>query len=245
MGKIGKAVDIDAIFRSKPALGQFLSQLRQALKRIGAAVCDHGLVALADEGQIPQLVRERAAAAPCRREQILGTDPGCLHLVDGREQLPRQLGAAACAAVDLQPCPDAGDGQRHAQQLSALVEIRQRRAAPGRQHAPREGREAEHLGIAGHAVAAAAAELALGLVAVLLGYQQQHSALFTSDQRADLLHHGRRLPGPAFPIISLNIVCLSLCALAVLSSRSSYRNRHSVAQLNCSNNIRSFSRAQR
>ena len=191
--EVDEAVDIDAVFAADPARGDLFGEQVQAVGGVGAAVGDHGVVALEHERKVPKLLRERALGPFRGREEHLGRDRGALALVHGGEQGRLQLGLARGRAVELQARGDLGERQRHAQQPPALVEPGRGGAALLLQHAARQAREAEDLGIERKAVAAAGAELPFGLVAVLLGHDEEPPAEALFHGLADLGDDGRGL----------------------------------------------------
>ena len=197
--EVDEAVDVDEAALAEAAGGNLFGKQVEPVRGVGAAVRDHGVIALEHERHVPELLRERALGLLRGGEQHRGRDRGAFALVRGGEQGRLQLGLARGGAVELQARSDLGERERHAQQPSALVEPGRGRAAVLLQHTAREPREAEDLGVKGKAVAAAGAQLALGLMAVLLGHDEEPPAETLFHGLADLGDHGRGLAraGPA------------------------------------------------
>ena len=115
---------------------------------------------------------------------------------DGGEQKTLGLRPAAGPVVDLQPGTHGVQGQGHAEELPALVQHGSGLAPVKLGHAAGKTREAEHLRREGETVPADAAELPLGLMAVLLRHQE-HMVLFPVFHcPAQFLIDGRGLAGP-------------------------------------------------
>ena len=187
-GKVDKAVHIDVGVPVKAAAADLPGQDAQPVCGIQMAPGRHRVVGRGDQAQILQLVPQRAGALPGRFGQRLRLHAGAFQLIQGPEQQHLQFSPAAGAGIDLQPGSHGVQSQRHAQEPSALVQQLIRPAAQLLLEPPGQAREAEDLGIEAQSVAAAGAELPLGLMAVLFGHQQEPSAPALVHSPADLIH---------------------------------------------------------
>ena len=176
-GEVDKAVHIHMGVCIQIALFDLFGQHRQPVRRVGVAVGHHGVIGLQHQGQILQLIPQAAAAVPGGVEQRFGVDGGGFQLIHRGKQHGLQLRPALSGGVDLQPGTQLPQGQGHAQQPPALVQPGRAAAAQLTGHAPGKAGEAEHLGIAGEGIPAAAAKLPLRLMAVLLRHQQNPAGL--------------------------------------------------------------------
>ena len=170
-------------------------QHRQPVRRVSVTVGHHGVIGLQHQGQVLQLIPQAAAAFPSGGQQGLGIDGGGFQLVHRGEQHGLQLRPALRSGIDLQPGAQFPQGQSHAQQPPALVQPGRAAAAQLAGHAPGKAGEAEHLGIAGEGVPAAAAKLPLRLMAVLLRHQQNPAGLPGIHGLFDFVYDGGGLAG--------------------------------------------------
>ena len=186
------------VFRPDVAVSDLGSQNVQPVGRVGVAVCHRRVIGLQHQGHVAELVAQCAAAALPGREQGLRAYPGRLQLVHGGEQHPLQFRLAAGRAVDLQPGIDLIQCQRHAKHTPALVQHTFSGAPLAGHGAPGKSGEAEHLRVQGQGVPAAAAQLPLRLVAVLLGHNEHTAAPALTYKGVDLRYDGSRFSGARF-----------------------------------------------
>ena len=191
--EVDKAVHIDPGAPVKAAAVDGPGKPCEPVGGVRPAVCDHALIGLEHQGQVLQLVAQGVRAGGRRLREHFSVDACGLELVHRLQQHSLHLGPALGRAVDLQPRAHPLQGQRHAEHAPALVEPGRRRAAAFGLEAAGKTREAQYLGIEGETVPAGTAELPLGLMAVLLGHEQD-AALFpalhilpdAADQRRGL-----------------------------------------------------------
>ena len=186
---IGLAGMIDPV---RPEVKDAIHQCRKAGIRPVMITGDHKDTAVAIEykPQVVQLIAQRALAGLGGVKQPLARHAGAFELVHGAEQHRLKLGLAPRRAVNAQPRIQPVGSQRHAQKSAALVEVFVCRTAALGAYLARKSRERQHLGVQRQAVAAHGAQLALGLVAVLLG-NEQDVPLAAVRAAADLVHDRR------------------------------------------------------
>ena len=197
--EVEEAVDVHARVGDDRAGADLFGEQIEPLRGVGPAVGHDGVVAFEHERHVPELVGERALGLRGGGVERLGRDGRAFALVRGGEQRALHLRSPRGRAVEPQARADLAERERHAQHPPALVEPVRSRAALFGEDAPREAREAEDLGVKRKAVAAALAQLALGLVAVLLGHEEHAAAAALADRSGDLFHDGGRFAaaGPA------------------------------------------------
>ena len=176
LGKVDEAVDIYMVMGTYLAVPDLRGKDVQPVGRVGVSVGHHRVVGLQHKGHVGQLVAQCAAAAFAGRKQLLRAHPGRFQLVHSGEQHALQFRLAAGRAVDLQPGTDIVQRQRHAQHTPALVQHACRPAALPGHNTPGKAGKAEHLRIQGHGIPAAAAQLPLRFMAVLLGHNEHAAA---------------------------------------------------------------------
>ena len=172
------------------ALPDLLRKHAQPVGRVCPSVCDNAVIRLEYKPQVVQLIAQRTLAGLGGVKQPLARHAGAFELVHGAEQHRLKLGLAPRRAVNAQPRIQPVGSQRHAQKSAALVEVFVCRAAALGAYLARKSRERQHLGVQRQAVAAHGAQFALGLVAVLLGNEQDVS-LAAVRAAPDLVHYRR------------------------------------------------------
>ena len=172
------------------ALPDLLREHAQPVRRVCSSVCDNAVISFEYKPQVVQLIAKRALAGLRGIEQLLARHAGAFELVHGAEQHRLKLGLAPRRTVNAQPRIQPVGSQRHAQKSAALVEVFVSRTAALGAYLARKSRERQHLGIQRQAVAAHGAQLALGLVAVLLG-NEQYIPLAAVRAAPDLVHDRR------------------------------------------------------
>ena len=190
MGKVDKAVHIDAACLIQIALRDLLGQHAQTVRRVGPTVGHHRVVGRADQRQIVELIAQAVVHQLGGLLQPLGGDAGAFQLVQRPQQHGLQLHLSRRRGIDPQAGAYLMEGQGHAQKSPALIQALGRAAAQAAGQAPGQARKAEHLAIEGEAVPADGAELPLRLVAVLLRHQQDLAAPLFLHRAADLRHDG-------------------------------------------------------
>ena len=197
--EVDEAVHIDLRAGREAARVDLGGEQREPVGGVGAAVCDHALVGVQHQRQIPQLVAQPVGTGVRRGVQHVGVDAGGLEFVHRGEQQVLHLRPALGVPVDREPRAHTLEGQRHAQHAPALIQPGGGGAAELCGRAAGETRKAQHLRVERQPVAADAAELALGLVAVLLRHEQDVVADPALHIRLDFGNDGGGLAraGPA------------------------------------------------
>ena len=101
--EIYKAVHIDARFFVHIARAYLPGENGEPVRGVGAAVGDDGVVGFGYQGQVVELVPERAAAGRPGLGEPVRADAGRLQLVHGREQQRLHLRLALRRGIDPQP----------------------------------------------------------------------------------------------------------------------------------------------
>ena len=195
-GEVNKAVDIYLhVYVNIGALVYLPGKDGEPVGRVGVAVCDGGVIGFEDEGEVGELIAEAVRAGGRGGHERVIADAGALKLVHGGEQQRLKLRAALGGGIDAQARTDALQRERHAQEPPALIEPRLGSAAVLCGGLARKAGEAQDFGIQREPVPADAAELALGLVAVLLGDDHQGAAMRRGHIALYFVYDGRRLAG--------------------------------------------------
>jgi hypothetical protein len=115
IGKVDKAVHIDAGCRVQVALRDLSGQHAQAVRRIGPAVGHHRVVGRADQRQIVELIAQAVVHQLGGLLQPLGGDAGAFQLVQRPQQHGLQLHLALGRGIDPQAGAHLIESQGHAQ----------------------------------------------------------------------------------------------------------------------------------
>ena len=195
-GEVDKAVDVYLYVLINIGVLIYLpSEDTEPVGRIGVAVRDGGVIGFEDEGEVRELIAEAVRAGGRGGHERVIADAGALELVHGGEQQRLKLRAALGGGIDAQARTDALQRERHAQQPPALIKPRLGSAAVLCGGLARKAGEAQHFRIERERVPADAAELTLGLVAVLLGDDHQSAAMRRRHIALYFVYDGRRLAG--------------------------------------------------
>ena len=198
-GEVREAVYVDVARAAEGALRQAAQQLREPVRGVRVLGAYGGVEGAHDEGEIRQLLAQRAGRALRGLHGLFRREARGRELVHCGQELALQLRRAPRARVYAQPRVYGVERQRHAEQPSARVH----RPPPARAelglHLARKAGEGQHLGVQRQARSRDARKLALGLVAVLLRHQQAAPALVLRSGVAYFVHDLRGLAraGPA------------------------------------------------
>ena len=193
-GEIDKAVDIHARVRKVAGL-YLLCEKAEPVRGVGMAVGDGGVVGFNYERKLRELVAQAVGAGGGGGAEFGVSDAGGLELIHGGQQHGLQLRTALRRGIHTQARTEVPQREGHAQQPAALVEPGSSRPTAARGHLPREAGEAEHLGIQREPVPAAPAELAFGLMAVLLRDYEHNPALPVFHAALYFIYDGSGLAG--------------------------------------------------
>ena len=185
-GEVREAVNIKLCAAEPCAAGKLLGQHVEPPGGIGAGLRGESVERLLQKREIAQLARERGRGAFGGFAQRVGRGTAEAKLIERREELYHALGRAGSAAsLTLSAPPTCSKRERGAETVG-LIDVNARAAAAADGDAVGKARERKHLGIEARRIAAALRELALGLVAVLLGYDEKAAGLPPGAARRDL-----------------------------------------------------------
>ena len=191
--EVRKAVYVYVPRAGQRAARQVLQQLRELGGGVAARAAGGGLKGLHQQREVGELAAQRPAGVLRGGGEGLRRQRRRAQLVQRAQQLQLLLRRAPRTAVEAQRAGAALHRQGHAQKPPAGVQPPALARPQLRRHAPGEAGEGEHLGIERHPRPGHARELALGLVAVLLGHDEQPLPLPGEGGGAYLVHDERGL----------------------------------------------------
>ena len=166
--------------------------------RVCACIFKHGIIGIADHGQICQFSFQNIAAHIRNRKQTSRTNTGSLHSFKRLQKNRLQFRSGSSIVKDSKFLPCLLQSLCHTKRFSAFIQKLNRYSAGIRGNFSGEAGETEHLGIQRHGISAGSAQFPLRLMAVLLRYDQQPAAKALFHRLPDFPVDRRSFSAPRF-----------------------------------------------